>query len=77
MFLGPFLKDIKSVLNGTATSLSTYVNSSTCEHSEIAPSVFYLIKSYFDIFLHIFFLKFYKCVFFLLYQFIYKSKSIT
>ena len=29
--------DMKSVLNNTATSLSTYVNSSIFEHSEISP----------------------------------------
>ena len=45
MLLGPFLQDIKSVLHRTAISLSTYVSSSLCERSEIAPTVFYRIKS--------------------------------
>ena len=67
--LGPFLSDIKSVLNRTATSLSTYVNSSIGEHSEIASSVIYL--NLIDKRDNLMFLcnKFFKCVFFLLYQF--------
>ena len=63
--LDPFFEDIESVLNRTATSLSTYVNSSLCKHSEISPSVFCLIKSQFGMF-RTFALKFF--VFFLLYQ---------
>ena len=41
--LHPFLSSIKIALNRTATSLSTYVNLSICEHSKIAPSVFFIL----------------------------------